>query len=82
LLAIFRILVREGYDIVSSCLYEDSIKEIWENCKDAICLGITSMTGNQILEGLRVAILVKKKYPEPPYRLGQLASYSGTRSDS
>lgn len=66
LLAISRTLDKEGYDIhvVSACLYKDPIKEILENCGDAICFGITSMTGNHILDGLRVAQLVRQRYPK------------------
>lgn len=68
LLAISRILDKEGYNIriVSPCLYKDPVKEVVNSCEDAICLGISCITGYQITDGLSVAKLVRQKYPELP----------------
>ncbi|MCK4325304.1 B12-binding domain-containing radical SAM protein [bacterium] len=63
-----RLLVGEGYDIkvTAKSLCEDPVKEVITNCCDAICFGVTSMTGYQIIDGLKVSRLVKKKYPYLP----------------
>jgi len=68
LLAISKILDKEGYDIriISHCLYEDPVREALKQCENALCLGITCMTGYQITDGLNVAKLVRQKYPELP----------------
>ena len=45
----------------------DYIKKVIEAIDDnTICLGITSMTGYQIKDGLKVAKRVKKKFPKLP----------------
>jgi anaerobic magnesium-protoporphyrin IX monomethyl ester cyclase len=68
LLAISGILDREGYEIhaISDCLYQDPSGEVLKRCENAICLGITCMTGYQITDGLKIAKLVRKRYPELP----------------
>lgn len=68
LLAVAGLLDQEGYEIkiISSSLSKDPVSEVLSSCVDAICLGISSMTGYQILDGLHVARTVKKKYPTLP----------------
>lgn len=63
-----RLLVEENYNIkiIAKNLYEDSVKKVLTSCREAICFGITSMTGYQIIDGLRVSRLVKRKYPHFP----------------
>lgn len=61
LLAISTYLVKEEYDIR---IYNSSQKEYLEaldHLDKAICVGITSMTGYQIIEGLNLARLVREK---------------------
>lgn len=68
LLAISRLLQKQELEIkiVDSCMYEDYVSEVLRNCGEALCMGITCMTGFQIEDGLKVAQLVKKKYPNLP----------------
>jgi len=68
LLAISSLLDKEGYSIsiVSQTLYDDPDKKVLEGCKNAICFGITALTGYQIADGLRMARLVREAYPNLP----------------
>ena len=68
LLAISRFLALEGYviKIISATPEFDYVLKILENVENSICLGITSMTGYQIHDGLKVAKAVKQKYPDIP----------------
>ncbi len=68
LLAISRILDREGYEIkiISRFLSDRPEEEILREAKDSLCLGISAMVGFQIQDGLRLAGLVRKKYPDLP----------------
>lgn len=68
LLAISRFLDKEDYDIkiYSRFLQKNFQKDILKNGKDAICLGISAMTGFQIYDGLKIARVFKKKYPHIP----------------
>lgn len=67
-LAISRILDKDGYNvkIYAHHLQDDLNKKILDNCHDAICLAISAMTGFQIYDGLKIAKMVKKKYPKLP----------------
>jgi len=68
LLAISRILDYEGYNIkiYAHYLQEKFLSKLLKDGKDSICLGITAMTGLQIHEGLTIAKIFKKKYPNIP----------------
>lgn len=68
LLAISRFLPKEEFEIkiIDSYMCEDYMSEILRNCEEALCMGITCMTGFQIEDGLQVARIVKKKYPSLP----------------
>ncbi|MFZ2153323.1 MAG: radical SAM protein [Microgenomates group bacterium] len=68
LLAISRILDQEGYDIkiYTRYLQKNYEREILKNGQNAICLGISAMTGFQIFDGLKLARKFKKKYPQVP----------------
>ena len=68
LLAISSLLDREGYgiSIISQTLYDDPVKKVLADCRDAICFGITALTGYQIADGLRIAKMVKEAYPHLP----------------
>lgn len=68
LLAISRELVKQDYDIkiIADYLFEDYVERILKECKNSVCLGITCMTGFQITDGLKIAELVRKKYPKLP----------------
>ncbi|MBI5306745.1 hypothetical protein HZB04_04165, partial [Candidatus Wolfebacteria bacterium] len=49
-------LVKDGFEvkIISDILYDDYIEKALRECKDSICLGISSMTGSQITEGSKI----------------------------
>lgn len=69
LLAVSRLLDQEGrYDIkiITASGKENYVKEIVRLASNAICLGISSMTGYQIQDGLEVSRAVKAKYPQLP----------------
>lgn len=68
LLAISRTLDFEGFDIkiYTRYLQKNYQKEILKNGKNAICLGISAMTGFQIHDGIKLAKAFKKKYPKIP----------------
>ncbi|MDP7525251.1 MAG: radical SAM protein [Dehalococcoidales bacterium] len=68
LLAISSLLDEAGYaiNIISRTLFEKPEEKVIEDCRQAICFGITALTGYQIADGLRVARMVKEAYPELP----------------
>lgn len=68
LLAISRLLDKEGYEvkIITRFTHGSPEKEVILQSKDAICLGISAMTGFQIKDGLKISSLVKKRYPKLP----------------
>jgi len=67
LLAISALLDKEGYDIRILHSYDkDDYEEVLQHLDKAICVGITSMTGYQIYDGLKFAKLVRDKNPSIP----------------
>jgi len=68
LLAISRVLDKEGYEIkiIHPVTHKKFKQAVVEECEGAICLGISSITGYQIQEGREVAQEVKKQYPDLP----------------
>lgn len=68
LLAISRLLNKEQFEIkiISRFLNSDPEDDIAKNIKDSLCLGITAMTGFQILDGLKIAKLARKANPKLP----------------
>lgn len=68
LIAASTFLARDKFKIVIAydMLQKNSVDTVLKECEDAVCLGISAMTGYQIIDGLKVAKLVKKKYPDLP----------------
>lgn len=68
LLAISRILATENYriKIFDATVNQAYIEKIVRESKEAICLGISALTGYPIYDGLKIARAVKKKYPHLP----------------
>lgn len=68
LLHISSFLAKDGFEVnvISNALYDNYIKETVRRCRDSICLGITAMTGSQILDGLKVSSQARKLYPQMP----------------
>ena len=68
LMTISRLLVRDGYDvrIIARHLFKDVEKEVLEQAKDSVCVGISAMTGFQIHDGLAISRLVRQHYPNLP----------------
>jgi len=66
-LAISRYLT-ENYQIkiFARHLQKNTKKQILNQGKSVLCLGITAMTGFQIYDGLKIAKAFKKKYPQIP----------------
>ena len=81
------LLDKEGYDIrVISGAEMNYMDKVLSHVDDSICVGITSMTGNQITQGVKVAKAIKKKKPaikiiwggyHPSLMPEQTASFSG-----
>lgn len=67
LLAISTFLEKDGYDIRIFHSYDkEDYLEILGHLDKAICVGITSMTGYQIIDGLNFAKLVREKNKDVP----------------
>jgi radical SAM superfamily enzyme YgiQ (UPF0313 family) len=68
LLAVAAPLDKEGYEIiiVDAVMEKNYVEMVLNNVEGAICLGIGTMTGYQIKEGLEVAYAVGEKYPDVP----------------
>lgn len=68
LLSICRNLKRHCFNIKIYCSWidKDYKEKILEDCKEALCFGVTSMTGYQIVEGLEMSEKVKERYPGIP----------------
>src|SRR5919109_310347 len=72
LLALAPILERQGYgiDIIDSTIEPRFKERILEQLDDAICLGISIVTGPMIEEAIEVSRAVKAKNPKFPVILG------------
>lgn len=72
LLAISTPLLRNGYTvrIIDSTITPNYVQRILEEVKDALCLGISVVTGPMIKDTVDVARAVKKWNPEFPVILG------------
>jgi len=68
LLAISRILAKEEYKIkiITPTTSPDTLTEVIKEAKNALCLGVTALTGYSIIDGLRICREVKKRYPKLP----------------
>lgn len=68
LIGISSFLANESFEIliVSDALYHKPVKRVLEEAANALCLGITAMTGYQIIDGLKMAKLVREHHPHLP----------------
>jgi anaerobic magnesium-protoporphyrin IX monomethyl ester cyclase len=68
LLAIGSFLDREKYDVViiDGRLEDDPLSKIFSLLPNAICFGVTVLTGDPIKNGLEVSRAVKNKFPDMP----------------
>jgi len=68
LLAISRILAKEGYEIkiITPVDFENPKEEVLKQAKGAICVGLTVLTGYSIHDSLKVSKMIKKHYPKLP----------------
>ncbi|MBI5061123.1 MAG: cobalamin B12-binding domain-containing protein [Candidatus Aenigmarchaeota archaeon] len=65
LLAVSKLLYKDGYDIKIVSRYESGyIEKILNELEDAVCIGITAMTGYQIRNALEVASAIRAKFPD------------------
>ena len=62
------LLLQDGYtvELIDRQLMNLTDSEIIEKCKNAVCVGISAMTGYQIRDGIKVTDLVKEIYPNMP----------------
>ena len=65
-------LVARGYRvrIVDSAVTEDCVAEVLAACADAVCLGISMVTGPMITQGVAVARAVRARHPGLPIVVG------------
>jgi radical SAM superfamily enzyme YgiQ (UPF0313 family) len=65
-------LVERGYrvSIVDSAVAADSVAEVLSECRDAVCLGISMVTGPMIVQGVEVAKAVRAAHPDLPIVAG------------
>src|SRR6201993_3817782 len=72
ILAVATPLIRAGYQIVliDSTITPDYKKRVLEEVRDAVCLGISLVTGPMIRETVEIARAVKEWNPEFPIILG------------
>src|ERR1700722_3262171 len=72
ILAVATPLIRAGYQVVliDSTITVDYKKRVLEEVRDAVCLGISLVTGPMIRETVEIARAVKEWNPEFPIILG------------
>jgi len=65
-------LLQAGFDVklIDNLLYRDYQEAILREVKDALCLGISVLTGPHIGAAVRVARAVKKSHPDVPIVFG------------
>src|SRR6201997_2565027 len=68
ILAVATPLIRAGYQIVliDSTITPDYKKRVLEEARDALCLGISLVTGPMIRETVEIARAVKERNPDLP----------------
>jgi radical SAM superfamily enzyme YgiQ (UPF0313 family) len=66
LLAVASMIPLDKYEVKIYEGFPDMQGELLDNLKDALCVGISVITGVQIHYGLQIASQIKKKYPELP----------------
>ncbi len=68
LIAIGGMLEKNGFEckIIDADLDSDYRQRIISECKNAVCFGLTAMTGYQITNGLEISEMLKKNFPDLP----------------
>lgn len=68
LLAIGSALDEQFYEviIIDGRVDENPLQQVIEHAKDALCFGVTSLTGNPLRDALNVTQSVRSKYPNLP----------------
>src|SRR5689334_24023168 len=72
ILAVSTPLLRAGYEvtIIDSTITPNFQKRVIEELEDALCLGVSLVTGPMIRETVQIARAAKKRYPDKPVILG------------
>lgn len=72
LLALARVLISSEYNvkIIDATIENDYIDKIIQNCEGALCLGISCIIGYQIYDGVNIAKIVRKRFPDLPIVFG------------
>jgi radical SAM superfamily enzyme YgiQ (UPF0313 family) len=65
-------LVERGYDvrIVDSAVSDDPEGDVLAHCEDAVCFGVSMVTGPMITQGVAVARRVRERFPGMPIVAG------------
>lgn len=68
LLSITKLLDLKKYDvkIITKNEYPNFEEEVLRQCDDALCLGISTITGFPVKVAKKISVLVKKEYPDLP----------------
>ena len=84
ILAVATPLLRAGFSVrlIDSTITPDFKKRVLEEVKDAICLGISLVTGPMIRETVEIARAVKAWKPDFPNYPRRLASFTSSEADS
>ena len=58
----------DGYEVVlfDERLHDDAANDLVAEAKDALCIGISTITGDQLKGAIRYSRLIKERYPEKP----------------
>ncbi len=72
MLALAAPLIENGFDVVlvDGAIDADATQRILRECSNALCVGISVLTGPMITAALNVARVVKQSYPELPILFG------------
>ena len=68
LLSITKCLDLKKYDvkIITHKEYPDYEKVLVQECRDAVCLGLSVITGKPVHTAIKMSKMIKKKYPKLP----------------
>lgn len=59
--------IKDKYDVkIYDSTYDDVHNVVINECKDALCIAISAHTGYQIKDALKLARVLRKKYPDLP----------------
>ena len=87
IMAVAAPLELKGYQcvLIDERLNDNPYETLVKECQDALCLGISSMTGYQLVGAVKAGKLIKETYPNLPIIWGGLSRFlaaGGNRGES